>query len=288
MKTTLPENIPQKRLDELNFVLDTIKKELGTKDVEIDKIILFWSYARWNFVVEDIKEKEEFRSDFDILIITKKDLWEEEWTLSMYLTDIIKKTSKIKQPVTLIIENLNHINTMLKMWRYFYADIKREWVVLLDNSWIELSEYKELTKEERQEMMKEDYEMWYPKGNDFFDWYKFYMEKDKFNLSSFHLHQSVECYMTAYLLVKTQYKEKTHDLTHLYTKLKQSDSRFNIWFNFEYSKEFITFQLLREAYVWARYDKNYKITKEQLEFLENKVLTLKQLVKELCEEEIKK
>ncbi len=288
MKTKLPSNIPQKRLNELHFVIKTIKEELEKKDIEIDKIILFWSYARWNFVVEDIREKEEFRSDFDILIVTKKDLWEEEGLLSMYLTDRIQKLNKMEQPLTLIVENLNHINTMLKMWRYFYADIKREWVVLLDSSWVELSEYKELTREEKEEIMKEDYEMWYPQGKAFLKTFRFNFWEKEYKLASFHLHQAVECFMTAYLLVKTQYKEKSHDLTHLYTRLKQCDSRFDNWFDFEDSKEFVIFQLLREAYVWARYDRNYTVTKEELEFLEKKVVVLKDLVKELCDEEMKK
>ncbi len=288
MKTDLPKNIPQKRLSELDFVVKTIEEELKKKDVEIDKIILFWSYARWNFVVEDIKEKEEFRSDFDILIITQKDLWEEDISLSMYLTDIIKKKGKIEPPLTLIIESLEHVNKMLRMWRYFYADIKMEWVLLYDKSKIDLSEYKELTEEEKQEMIKEDYGMWFPGWEEFFDDFKHNLELKRYKKSAFYLHQSTECFITAYLLVKTQYKEKTHDLNHLYMKLKQCDERFNDWFNLENEDEFITFQLLREAYVGARYDRNYTVKKEELEFLEKKVVVLKDLVEELCKEEMKR
>jgi uncharacterized protein len=45
---------------------------------------------------------------------------------------------------------------------------------------------------------------------------------------------------------------------------------------------------LRRAYVDARYSKDYKITKEELKFLEEKVLKLKGIVEKLCDVELKK
>jgi uncharacterized protein len=46
------------------------------------------------------------------------------------------------------------------------------------------------------------------------------------------------------------------------------------------------FELLKRAYVDARYSKDYKITKEELKFLEEKVLKLKDLVEKLCKKEL--
>ena len=291
MKTTLPK-IPKKRLDELNLIIDSIKDELWNKSIEIEKIILFWSYARWDFVEKDINQvwhhKEVYRSDFDIMIITKIDLWEEAGWLSLYITDKITKKRKTKTPITLIIEDLKHVNDMLQMWRYFYSDIKKEWILLLDNSWIELAEYVILTKEERLEMMKEDYDMWFPSANSFFIDYGNAFKREDYKKSAFELHQATEMYITAYLLVKTSYKERTHDLWHLYDDLIINDKRFENWFDFEKKWEFEKFNLLKDAYVRARYDKDYKITKEELEFLEKKVLILKDLIEKLCKEEMKK
>ena len=291
MKTTLPK-IPQKRLDELNLIIDSIRDELWNKKIEIEKIILFWSYARGGFVEKDVNQvwhhKEVYRSDFDIMIITKKDLWEEAGWLSLYITDKITKKRKTKTPITLIIEDLKHVNDMLQMWRYFYSDIKKEWILLLDNSWIELAEYRVLTKKERLEMMKEDYDLWFPSADSFFEWYKDFYNRNDLNWSAFLLHQVTEKYITAYLLVRTSYKERTHDLWHLYDDLIINDKRFENWFDFEKKWEFEKFNLLKDAYVRARYDKDYKITEEELEFLEKKVLILRDLVEELCKEEMGK
>jgi hypothetical protein len=93
--------------------------------------------------------------------------------------------------------------------------------------------------------------------------------------------------MTAYLLVKTMYKEKTHDLRHLYIDMMRNDEVFRDWFNLKDEKEFFLFELLRDAYVRARYDKHYKIIKEELEFLQKKVIILRDRVERLCKEEIK-
>jgi predicted transcriptional regulator len=47
------------------------------------------------------------------------------------------------------------------------------------------------------------------------------------------------------------------------------------------------FDLLNEAYVRARYDSGYKITKEQLEYLAERVKVLQKLTKKICEDKIK-
>ena len=46
------------------------------------------------------------------------------------------------------------------------------------------------------------------------------------------------------------------------------------------------YELLREAYVKARYSRHYRISAEQLEWLSGRVEVLQQLVRELCEERI--
>jgi hypothetical protein len=46
------------------------------------------------------------------------------------------------------------------------------------------------------------------------------------------------------------------------------------------------FDLLKRAYVEARYDDNYSITKEQLEYLTDKVEGLNKVVKDVCLEKI--
>jgi len=46
------------------------------------------------------------------------------------------------------------------------------------------------------------------------------------------------------------------------------------------------FELLKLAYIDARYDKNYSITKEQLEYLIIRVEKLKEIARKVCKEKI--
>lgn len=49
----------------------------------------------------------------------------------------------------------------------------------------------------------------------------------------------------------------------------------------------ICFDLLNRAYVDARYKKEYKITKKQLEYLAQRVKKLQRLTNKICKEKIK-
>jgi hypothetical protein len=47
-----------------------------------------------------------------------------------------------------------------------------------------------------------------------------------------------------------------------------------------------TFELLRRAYLEARYNKDYTITPKELHYLSSRILFLKDLVEQLCQQEI--
>jgi hypothetical protein len=53
-------------------------------------------------------------------------------------------------------------------------------------------------------------------------------------------------------------------------------------------KEKNRFELLRLAYVDARYDKTYKITRAELEYLAERVQKLKTITQRVCKKKIKK
>lgn len=53
-------------------------------------------------------------------------------------------------------------------------------------------------------------------------------------------------------------------------------------------KEKRLFELLRKAYVGARYDRDYKITLEELQYLAERAVMQRALTEELCKEDIAK
>jgi hypothetical protein len=73
----------------------------------------------------------------------------------------------------------------------------------------------------------------------------------------------------------------------LYEGLQKLDMSFKNWFDFSNENEKHHFDLLRNAYVDARYSKNYKITVGELDFVHAKILIMKSIVEKLCKEELK-
>ena len=87
-------------------------------------------------------------------------------------------------------------------------------------------------------------------------------------------------------MVYTDYRPKEHDLKKLDIRVRNSDKRFNV-FPRTTKEEKDLFELLRRAYIDARYKMDeYCITEPQLNYLSERVLALKQLTKELCQERI--
>lgn len=72
----------------------------------------------------------------------------------------------------------------------------------------------------------------------------------------------------------------------LYEILTNLDSDFSSIFDLKNKEEKRRFKLLKDAYIDARYSDKYKITREELTFLENKIIQLKSLISSLSKKEI--
>ena len=286
MKTTF-SHIPESKQKELLKVLDIIKKS-SKWVLWVEMVILYWSYARGDFVEKDLVQEGyntlEYKSDFDILVVTKKPNAEKNVRLSREITAQINSEKNILSPVSLIIEDIYHVNNKLEENRYFDLDIKKEWILLYDTWKAKLKDAKVLTKKEKLKIKKEDYEMWFFSAEEFFIDYKNAFDRWSYKIAVFYLHQATERYITAFLLVKSWYKPKSHDLNVLYDNINQIDFSFEDWFSGKNESKY--FELLRRAYVDARYSKDYVITKEEILFLEKKVIELKWKVEELCKKEL--
>lgn len=285
MKKTLPEAIPKQQKNEINI----ISKELS-KIKWVEMIVLFWSFARWNFVIEDITEENKtircYRSDYDILVIQKYYKKDFPLKISSEINSIVKRYW-INRSVNEVVEWINHINRMLEEKRYFYYDIIKEWILLFDTWKLQLSKPKKLSPAEKLKIQNEDFEEWFNSWDDFFLAFQTLFNKKSYNIAVFQLHQSTERYVTALLLVKTWYRPKTHDLKDFINFMWNIDERFKSWFNIDDKEEKRRFELLRKAYIEARYSYEYKITQEELKFLEEKAVILKALIEKVCIEAIK-
>jgi len=104
--------------------------------------------------------------------------------------------------------------------------------------------------------------------------------------SAFMLHQATERAYHGLLLVLTLYSPKSHKLNFLRSQAEQLDARLVAAWPRGTKFEQRCFELLRRAYVDARYSPHYKITAEELAWLEERVTVLQELVKAICEDRL--
>jgi len=291
MKTTLPKK--SKSHEPAIFGIRDIILE-NYKD-KISHIILFGSFARGNWVYDYYREDGhdlEYASDYDFLVLTKKAKNGSGVQACRFVHEIDKKLETFFHPYkphkpTVIVESYKRMNEKLEKGQYFFSDIKKEGILLFQEEGFELSEAKELTNEEIKIEAEGDFKHWFKKGSNFLKGTNFYLKEKMLNEAAFSLHQTTESFFNTSLLVLTGYKPKTHDLETLLSLCSSQSNKFlNIFPLFkEEQKE--AFELLRKAYVDARYRKDYKISLDQLTYLIEKVDKLKEVTEEVCKNRIK-
>ena len=291
MKTTLPErsSIIKERLD------NTVKEILKIAESKIAMIILFGSYARGDWVKDLYQERYvtySYQSDIDLLLVLKKGKYANHKAINLQYK-IEKKLGEkfqidiMKEPIcTLILEPISRVNMELSKGQYFFSDIVKEGILLYDSREFELSEIKRLPWIERQPIAKDDFEHWFKRGRGFLEGAIYYLEKDENALGAFSLHQATESFYNTILLVFSGYKPKLHDLLELSKMSRIYHQDLYKIFPYVSLEQTTCFDLLRRAYIEARYNKNYNISKEQLLYLVDRVKKLKDTAKKICLEKL--
>ena len=284
METSLT-HLPKVKQDEINAVRDIICEFMDT-----EFIILFGSYARGNYV-EDVYKGEdgityEYKSDYDLLVVVE-DL--PKYQYKGYRNKIkrkAKKSAECQTRLSIIMHSVDEFQTEVESGSYFFTDIIKEGVLLYSSERFPLPELKELNMKQRLGNAKKNFENWFESANEFYIDFKNAFERESYKNAAFLLHQVVERLYTATLLVFTDYKPKLHDLTDLGVQINRLDARFKGIFPQESTKEKRLFELLRRAYVDARYNMAYKITREELEYLAERVKLLQCTTEEVCKAKI--
>ncbi|MFC1677173.1 HEPN domain-containing protein [Planctomycetota bacterium] len=283
MKKSLA-HLPPRKIEEIEHIARIIRKE--SKYAEM--IILFGSFARGDWV-EDVYVEDnttyEYRSDYDILVITdlrkmadKYSVWDE----------IARKAGRlpIRNHVTIIAHEIEYVNAQLAKSQYFFSDIIKEGIMLYDSGKLKLAQSRECDTKQRAINAKEGFEQWFQNAADYYQQFGRALEDQKYKIAAFLLHQATEALYSTISLVFTNYKPKTHFLDTLGSFASSYDSRFITIFPQTTDHEKECFKLLNKAYVDARYKKNYTITKEQLEYLAERIKKLQQLTENICKQKI--
>ena len=284
MKKTL-SHLPQHKRAELKLIIRIIRKQFPSAHM----IILFGSYARGQWVEDTYTEGHityEYISDFDILVLTRLKKTAQNQANQSRVDNIILQHKAIKTPVSVIYHSVGQVNYRLREGHYFFSDIKKEGIVLFDTGKLKLERCRKLSPAKRKQIAKEDFNMWFKSAKGFYGMYEDALRKREYKIAAFLLHQAVERFYGAVMLVFTGYKPKRHNIETLGRRVSGCDAEFLKVFPRATKEQDERFKLLKKAYIDARYKKDYKITKKQLEYLSKRVKILQRLTKKICKEKI--
>ncbi len=300
MRTDL-DHLPLAKQRELARVLEILHAEFADavsmasskwkKEGRILKIVLFGSYARGGWVDEPHTAKG-YLSDYDLLIVVNHERLIDFADYWYKAEDRLMTEPAIKTPVNFIVHTLGEVNDKLAHGQYFFSDIVKDGIVLY-----ELKGEKPfvkpgpLTPEEALEVAQKYNEKWMPSARRRLEAFQFEMSKatengNWRNDAAFTLHQAVERLYTCLLLVLTNYSPSTHNVKFLRSLAEQLDQRLIDLWPRETKFDRRCFEMLKRAYVEARYSEHYKITEQELAWLGDRAAALQVCVETICTERL--
>ncbi|MGH7026021.1 HEPN domain-containing protein [Brevundimonas sp.] len=293
MKTSL-DHLPLGKRRELEHVLGVIKDEFGktianrraegVKHGQILKVILYGSYARGDWVEDPVGR---YFSDFDLLVVVSDekltDVLEFWQGAEKRLRADLASGANLRTPADLIIHSLEDVNDQLIQGRYFFADIVREGVVLFEEADQPFANPQPLPSDAALKEAEKFYREHFTAGQQFLRQAQHAIDDEAPKIAAFDLHQAAEHFYNAVLLVATLYTPKSHNLVRLRNAAEPIDARLaEVWpTDTKFQKR--CFELLRAAYVKARYSEHYRVTAEELAWMLERLKMLQDLVGSICQ-----
>ena len=137
-------------------------------------------------------------------------------------------------------------------------------------------------KHEQQRIAQDHFDHWFTRAKEGYKYFEIALNNKDYNEAAFQLHQAAERSYKAILLVFTEYNPNEHYLLILSNMAAEHYPDLIGIFPKKTDEQKELFLLLDYAYIGARYDPDYKITKKQLEYLAKRVKLLQRLTKKIC------
>jgi predicted nucleotidyltransferase/HEPN domain-containing protein len=287
MRTDL-DHLPHAKQRELARVTEILFEEFADamagasspkkKQGRILKIILFGSYARGTWVDEPHTAKG-YLSDYDLLIVVNHQTLVDFATYWYRAEDRIMRETGIRTPVNFIVHTMEEVNTALRQGQYFFTDIIKEGIALYDlKSSTPFATPQPLTAEEALATAEKHFEERFPRIEPMLKGTGYFVGEQELRDAAFLLHQAVERAYTCLLLVETNYSPSSHNIKFLRALAEQIAPEMIAAWTRENKHDRRLFELLKRAYVEARYSEHYVITPEELAWLGERAKLLRDLV----------
>lgn len=296
MKVSL-DHLPESKRRDLARVVEILFAEFGEaladktaehrKTGQILKVILFGSHARGDWVDDPVGG---YVSDYDILVVVSHDELSDVqlyWTKADdRLTAEVTIHKRISAPVNFIVHSLHDVNKKLRRGRPFFIDIVRDGIALYETQNHPFEQPQKLSPAEALKEAEGYAAEWLRSADKFKIAAEFLTRNEAPKEAAFQLHQATERLYHGFLLTQTLYSPKSHRLGFLRSQCEQADERLKMAWPRSTRSEQRSFELLRRAYVDARYSPHYKISDDELGWLLERVGQLQRLIQQATDERL--
>lgn len=295
------DHLPTKQQRELERVRTTLLTEFeaaiksgggGTqswrRDGRVLKIILFGSYARTDWVDEP---DNGYLSDFDLLVIVSHERLTDIADYWYLAEDKVLRDPAVGRTVNIIVHTMAEVNQALTRGEYFWTDILRDGVTLYELPGHPFAQPQPMTAIEARDAAQRYFDS---KIKDL----DLRIEDAKRHVTiggegqhvrkwaAFLLHQATETAYACFLLTHTFYFPRSHNIKFLRSLAEDSDKRLTAAWPREQRADRRRFELLKRAYVEARYSDQYDVDVGDLTLQLESVIQLRDLVVATSQERI--
>jgi uncharacterized protein len=291
------DHLPEGKRRELALVIEVLRNEFAAglrlrtqpkfRQGRILKIVLFGSYARGDWVEDPVGR---YFSDYDLLVVVNhEDLTDvpEFWTKAeARLMEMLGESRELRTPVSPIYHSLDDVNEKLRLGRYFFLDILREGIVLFEEPGHPFVEPQALSPDEALRETQDYFDEWFESAEQFLRQYTHAVNDGAPKVAAFQLHQATERFYHCLFLVRTLYSPKTHNLNRLREQAESLEPTLRAVWPTDTKFEKRCYELLRAAYVKARYSRQYRIAADELAWIGERVRLLRDVVEAACAQRI--
>jgi HEPN domain-containing protein len=259
--------------------LETITKIIR-RAIRPEKIILFGVHSVTGAGAEIFASRQLPASlgSYDLLVVTGKG----DRRSDHELQDIIENRCQEQGPVTVLVHDINYVNSRLAEGHYFFTTIRQEAILLYDAGRTPFADAGQPDWGQVLRIAQKDFERWGLQALAFYRSAVFNVQQKEWRIAVFLLHQSAEHIYQAILLAFNGYKPTTHNLD----KLRRYTNRFSIelalLFPRDSEEEDRLFRLLLQGYVDARYKEEYTISEKEVGVLSERIARLLAIAGRVC------
>jgi predicted nucleotidyltransferase/HEPN domain-containing protein len=273
MKHSL-EHLPARKRRQLDAIVKLIRAA-----VEVEMIILYGSHARGDWF-EDMKSGKF--SDFDVMVIVATRAMAEDIDLWSSIRDRADHVVR-RNHVQIIVHDIEDVNRQLEDGWYFFVDVEKEGIMLHDSGRHVLAEPRPKTRAERRQFAQQCFREYLETADHFYSLGLDAIAKGWNKTAAFLLHQATENYYKCTILVLTAYWPKEHNIKYLGKLCANLDPAFRDIFPVKPQAEKRRLELLKDAYVKARYSLTWTISREDLEVLAQRIAVLRERTSAVCQ-----